>query len=127
MKQYVLVIVLKDQTARSTYFEFEAPPYMYTKWENLMLEKPQLLKALLEKGPVRYTGIQNEDKFAIWTKFDESPIKNPLMELNDYEHLGAWKEALRTSGFFGKIFHFTEDETMLLLKLPGGLAPANKK
>ena len=51
MKQYILVQVHADKTARSTYFEVEAPSYMYAKWENLLLEKPKLLKVMLEKGP----------------------------------------------------------------------------
>jgi hypothetical protein len=125
MKQYILVQVHADKTARSTYFELEAPSYMYTKWENLMLEKPKILKVMLEKGPVLYTGIQTEDKFAVRTEFAETPIANPLMGLTDFINLEEWKKEVFDSGFYGKIFFLTDDETMLLLKLPGNLAKVN--
>ncbi len=125
MKQYILVQVHADKTARSTYFEVEAPSYMYAKWENLLLEKPKLLKVMLEKGPVLYTGTQTEDEFAIRTEFAESPIANSLMELSDFVNLEEWKKAVFDSGFYGKIFFLTDDETMLLLKLPGNLANVN--
>ena len=43
MKPYILVQIQKDLTVRSTYCEVEAPEYMYSKWENLMLQNPQVL------------------------------------------------------------------------------------
>lgn len=125
MKQYILVLVNADKTAKSTYFEVEAPSYMYTKWENLMLEQPKILKVMLDKGPVLYTGIQTEDEFAIRTEFAETPIANPLMKLSDFVDLDEWKKAVFDSGFYGKIFFLTDDETMLLLKLPGNLEKVN--
>jgi hypothetical protein len=90
-----------------------------------MLENPQFLEITLKKGPVLHTGIQTEDKFAIWTKFEDSPIKKPLMELADYENLEVWKKAVNASGFIGKIFLFSESEAMLLLKLSGNLNKTN--
>lgn len=90
-----------------------------------MLENPQFLEITLKKGPVLHTGIQTEDEYAIWTKFEDSPINEPLMDLVDYEHLGVWKKAVIASGFIGKIFLFSENEAMLLLTLSGDLAKSN--
>jgi len=118
MKSYIVVKEFENQSARSTYLEVQAPYYMYPKWEKILISNPELLELTLEKGPVLYTGIQKEDDFAIYTKFDEAPIESPLMPLKDYEHIEDWRKAIDASGFSGYIFYLTKDSISLLLKQP---------